>query len=527
LYAAPRIDALVSVASLVSRLATVAIAATALSLHGGSVAMGSQTPTGQPPSLHHPVSTSSLEAQAAFDQGLLAYYAYNVEAAEQQFSKAAQLDPHLAIAYWGIAMSNASNLNVDPTLDRERAAENAVQKARSLESYASDEERDYIEAAALRFSADPKADHSALLVKYRDAMQRVAANYPTDADASVLYGEAALYVAVDYPGQRDALTDQQRVALDARVAALLPYFEGLYARYPTNIGVLHFLIHTADDAQLQQRALQAARQLASFDFAPQESHLTHMPAHIFFKLGLYEEALAAAQRSVALDRADFACCNPMSYAATRFYHAHNVAFLLYALTELGDSQEALSTIEAEDYPPMLMRQLVADRQWARVLQMTYPRGSSSVFPFARGLAYAAQGDAAGATRALGEIPDAPSTSPARVAATQAMRQTLQARIAMLTNDDAGALTLLQQASAAASRVDALTEPEFPAMYYYSPHLALAQLACQLRDTATEKKAYQDELSASPLSPVALAGLARLSGQPSGGQRGATPAQCNG
>ena len=55
--------------------------------------------------LHHPVSTKNADAQAFFDQGLRLIYAFNHDEAARSFQRAADLDPKLAMAYWGIAGS--------------------------------------------------------------------------------------------------------------------------------------------------------------------------------------------------------------------------------------------------------------------------------------------------------------------------------------------------------------------------------------------------------------------------------------
>lgn len=459
-------------------------------------------------SVHHPVTTSSAQAQAAFDTGLLDYYAYSVQAAQAEFYRAADLDHHLAMAYWGIAMSDAPNLNVDPTDDREQQAAEAIDQAKSLERYASPE-RAYIEAAAQRFSDDPKTDRAALLRKYFSAMQRLSEKYPADPDAAALFGEAALYVAVAGYGNIDTMSDAQRAGYASRASALLPYFESIYARYPTHIGVLHFFIHTADFAGRQQAALQAARALAAFDFAPENSHLTHMPGHIFLKLGLYKEAEDVASRSIAMDYADYACCSPTYYSATRYYHDHNMSFLLYALTELGATQDALKAATVDGNDVFLARQLVADRQWKRVLDIPFTKGASATITFARGLAFAEQGDVQSTRQTLREMPVPPADSPSFAAIVEAMKLTLQACIATLMHDDARSLQLLRQASASATRGDTIGASEYPQLYYYSPHLALARVAQQLGDSATARKAYDAELAASPQSPAALAGLAEL------------------
>ena len=53
--------------------------------------------------LHHPVSTHNPEAQKFFDQGLRFIYAFNHDEAARSFQHAAELDPKLAMAYWGVA----------------------------------------------------------------------------------------------------------------------------------------------------------------------------------------------------------------------------------------------------------------------------------------------------------------------------------------------------------------------------------------------------------------------------------------
>jgi len=65
--------------------------------------------------LHHPVSTKNAQAQEFFDQGLRLIYAFNHDEAARSFQKAAELDPKLAIAYWGIAEAVGPNYN-DPAI---------------------------------------------------------------------------------------------------------------------------------------------------------------------------------------------------------------------------------------------------------------------------------------------------------------------------------------------------------------------------------------------------------------------------
>jgi hypothetical protein len=457
--------------------------------------------------IHHAVSTNP-EAQAAFDRGLLDYYAYNPEAAEHEFYTAADLDMHMAMAYWGIALSNAPNLNVPATDDRGDQARYAIRQAKELEGYASVEDRAFIDAASARFDSKSKASDDVLLVSYRDALRRIAIADAGDPDAAALYAEAALYVAVSNPDDEE--TAAQRAARAARVAALLPLFQASLAAFPKHVGLLHFYIHAAQLAGASQTAVAAARQLAAFTLPPEDSHLTHMPGHTFFDVGLYAEALDVGQRSVAMDFADFACCHPGFYSGPRYYHDHNVSFLLYALTQTGHLSEAIAVARREDDPVFIARQLVAARDWQDVLAVpyVYVKGKAATLPFTRGLAYAKLGNATLAERALAEIPKS-SADAYSAALFDAMRLTLEAEIAALKSDDAKALQLLTAASAAAEKAKSLGE-ETPGLYYYSPHMALAHLALRLGKKDVAEAALQAELVASPHSPAALDALARLS-----------------
>ena len=82
--------------------------------------------------LHHPVSTSNPEAQKFFDQGMRLIYAFNHEEAAGSFERAAELDPKMAMAYWGLAEAVGPNYNDPADPDRYKKAHEAIAKAESL-----------------------------------------------------------------------------------------------------------------------------------------------------------------------------------------------------------------------------------------------------------------------------------------------------------------------------------------------------------------------------------------------------------
>src|SRR5689334_13002254 len=146
--------------------------------------------------LHHKVSTTNPEAQKFFDQGLSLVYAFNHEEAALSFRHAAELDPQLAMAYWGIAEAVAPNYNLDIDPEHEQIGYEAIQKAVAIvgqpNAKITPAERAYIDAMAKRYSNDPKADLKKLALDYKMAMGGVNKKFPADLDAATLYAESMM-----------------------------------------------------------------------------------------------------------------------------------------------------------------------------------------------------------------------------------------------------------------------------------------------------------------------------------------------
>src|SRR5215218_306509 len=85
----------------------------------------------------HPVSTKNDEAQKFFNQGLAYMYAFNHAEGINSFKHAAELDPNMAMAYWGIALALGSNYNVTADAHQLTDAFAALQKAVELAPKAS------------------------------------------------------------------------------------------------------------------------------------------------------------------------------------------------------------------------------------------------------------------------------------------------------------------------------------------------------------------------------------------------------
>src|ERR1700751_5231032 len=141
---------------------------------------------------HHPIHTSSKEAQDYFDQGITLVYGFNHEEAARAFERAGQLDPASPMPLWGIAMALGPNYNLDVDAEREKQAFEAIQKAAKLAQHAPQVERDYVNALAARYSGEANPDYKKLARNYADQMQALAKKYPDDLDAATLYAESLM-----------------------------------------------------------------------------------------------------------------------------------------------------------------------------------------------------------------------------------------------------------------------------------------------------------------------------------------------
>ena len=143
-------------------------------------------------SLHHPITTTSEEAQRYFDQGLRLVYAFNHEEAIRSFEVAAQQDPQAAMPYWGIALALGPNINSTMEKKNEHRAIEMVQKARRMADRATPVEQAYIDALVTRYVGRKGAKRKRLDEAYAKAMRLVAQQFPEDADAATLFAEALM-----------------------------------------------------------------------------------------------------------------------------------------------------------------------------------------------------------------------------------------------------------------------------------------------------------------------------------------------
>ena len=258
-------------------------------------------------------------AQAEFTRGLAQLHNFEYDDAAAHFHKAQEIDGAFVMAYWGEAMTK--NHPVWHQQDREAAqrvlkklgatADDRAAKAKT------DRERLYLRAVEILYGGGAKADRDQ---EYETAMEGIHAKYPNDVDAACFY---ALSILGSAQHGRD-------FAIYMRAAAVL---EEVFPSHRTHPGVVHYLIHSYDDAIHAPLGLRAARIYSQI--APDAGHAQHMTSHIFLALGLWDEVIKANetamvvvnQHRAALGKAPWSC-------------GHYDEWLHYAYLQRGRTEDA-------------------------------------------------------------------------------------------------------------------------------------------------------------------------------------------
>jgi tetratricopeptide (TPR) repeat protein len=479
--------------------------------------------------LHHPVSTKNALAQKYFDQGLTLVYAFIHEEAVRSFQRAAELDPNLAMAHWGVALALGPNYNMEMETEQGKKALAAIRHAQALAGGASQAEQDYIAALATRYTDQIDVDPKKPNRDYAQAMKALAAKYPDDPDAATLYADAMMLLR---PWQLWSSDGKPAEGTDEIVATL----ESVLARQPNHIGANHLYIHAVEASPDPAKGLASAKRLAHL--APAAGHLVHMPAHIYDRVGDYDGAVVANAVGAAADRAYVKRYGGEGIYPLMYY-SHNLHFLAHANATRGAYAQASAaanrlvahvTPALKDVPMLegfLPTPLLIDTRfakWNRVLASPQPSSTqpaaTTFWHYARGTALAARGDVAGAqsereklVAAAAKIPDAPwgNNKPADIV--KVATQLLDAHIALAAGDTKSAMSAF---AAAAQSEDSLAYDE-PQPWPLPVRESWGRALLSSGDAVEAERVYRDELAKHAASGRALFGLAaalKAQGKPS-------------
>lgn len=461
---------------------------------------------------HHAVTTSSGEAQAAFDEGLTLLYAFNRLAARHAFERAAAADPRLAMAYWGIGESYGPNVNVPIDDAGEKAGYEAVMRAKALTAGASDVETAYIAALSARYSNAPHPDFASLARAYERAMADLMHRYPDDLDAATLYAESEMDL---HAWQWFSPSGQPAEGTNDIIATL----ESVLARDPMHIGANHYYIHATEESPHPERALLSAQRLSTFSFEPAAAHLVHMPAHTYMRTGYYDLAVSSNVSATEQDRAYLAIV-PDREASS--YYGHDLLFLTAAYQmegNLAGAKQAADMLSGQGaFLPAIFALCRFDR-WHDILGLAAPKQSaeepmrSAIWHYARGLAFAGTGDLASASkerqvladfqRTLG-VPGVVGWYNGSKAILSIALDVLDAKIDVARNKPALAVPLLSRAVHAQDNLMYIEPPD----WYYPVRESLGAAFLLSGDANGAEHAFRDDLVRNPRNGRSLFGLAK-------------------
>ena len=420
--------------------------------------------------INHPVTTNNPEAQKFFNQGLSYVYAFNHAEAVRSFQQAAQLDPNMAMAYWGISLALGSNYNVPADGPALVDAFANLQKAVALAPKVSEQDRAYINALSKRYSADVQADQKKLAVDYKNAMGELSKTYPDDLDAATLYAESIMNLHPWHLWTLDGKPNEGTLEL-------VSVLEGVLRRDPNHSGANHYYIHAVEASTNAERALPSAARLGKI--APNAGHLVHMPSHVYIRTGDYYEAARANVDAIAVDR-DYMTKSGNNGLYPMIYYHHNVHFLAAASAFKGRYADSIKTareLEASVAPhlkamPMLemfrpypLVSLVRFGRWDEILKEPQPdpalKITTSFWHFARGSAYVASKQIPNAEAELTAMRDIDKTMTDEVRlfnnpAAHVLKVgelELEGKIALARGNKKAGLDLLNQAAAAEDATD--------------------------------------------------------------------------
>ena len=311
-----------------------------------------------------------------------------------------------------VLMAKVNDVDKALVKAREQSPATLIQQAVALKKYASEKEKAFIDALAVRYSGEKNPDRNALDRAYTKAMRDLHNRYPADLDATTLYAEAVM----DLRPWNYWTRDMQPYPETKEVLGVL---ESVLASNPNHPGAIHLYIHTVELARPELAEAGADR---LWKLVPGAGHLVHMPSHIFRRVGRYNDASKSNEDAVNADEDYIEQCRAQGVYPLAYY-PHNIHFLWDSATMEGRSQVAIeaarksaSSIPADAWRevPLLHQFLVAPLfaytrfgEWEAILSEPRPPQDSlfwtGVWHYARGMALTATGKLNQANRELDSL----------------------------------------------------------------------------------------------------------------------------
>src|SRR6266511_1165224 len=464
---------------------------------------------------HKAVGTRVPLAQQYFDQGLRLVYGFNHAEAIRSFTRATELDPACAMCWWGIAYAYGPRVTAGMDSASGVRAYEAAQKGLSLGHNASPSKRAYIRAVASRYAPVPSVNRANLDSAYARGMADVARSYPNDLDAAALYAESLMDLrpwnywtpqGKPYPGTEEIVRQLSRVI----------------ARNPEHPGACHYYIHAVETVN-PQLAVPCAERLARL--MPGVGHIVHMPAHIYIRVGRYNDAAASNVHAIHTDETFIQAQNTVTVYSIAYY-PHNIHYLPFASAMAGRSAQAIAAARTlkskvnldvarqvamlQDMVPYYALTLTTFGRWDEVLAEPLPpsdiRMPLAMAYYARGVAYAAKGQLAEARTALDTVKAIDAATPADAPAKTSVSIAAHALMGEIATRSGKFDEGIAHFREALKIEDAGLYFE-PLKWYYPIHESLGAALLMAGQSAEAEAVYREDLKRFPESGWSLFGLA--------------------
>ncbi|HVK88544.1 MAG TPA: hypothetical protein VM513_30710 [Kofleriaceae bacterium] len=306
-------------------------------------------------------------ARTHFTRGLLALHSFWYDEATREFEAAIAADPKMNMAYWGAAMSQIKVLWGE---DDVGVAAKYLGKMPNPDALSPREQAWILALIGILKAPDVRSSRRTFV----QALTQLHTQFPDDESATFL---ALALLSTTRPEDPDTLDVRRRAAELANT---------VYARNPKHPGAAHYMIHAFDTPQLAPQALAMAQAYATI--APAAFHARHMPAHIFSRLGMWQEAIASCR--AAWD-ASVAAATREKLSANH-HDFHSLSWLVEMPFELGRRSEADAALTTYadavraglghqhrmQYATEVASYLRRTGEWARVDELLQPLASPAV-----------------------------------------------------------------------------------------------------------------------------------------------------
>src|SRR5882757_3257701 len=349
--------------------------------------------------VNFPTSCTS-DVQPAIEKGVALLHSFQYQESEQTFADAATKEPKCAMAHWGKALARFHQLWDFPNDKTLKEGRKDIERAQKLHS-ANPREQGFLNAAAAFFQKKSKLTHTERIKAYSDSLERFYAQAPGDAEIGAFY--ALSLVSLSYADEPNMLAHQKKA---------ISILEPLLQQHPDHPGIAHYMIHATDRPEFAAQGLDAARRYAAI--APDSAHALHMPAHIFVRLGLWQDSIASniAANASGAHAAEM-------HLAESHYQTHAMDFLSYSYLQSGQEAKAREVMEhanhvvgatdemkAGDRAYLAARTALELHRWkeAAALPVAASREDwQSTVAWARAIGAARSGDLAGAESDVKEL----------------------------------------------------------------------------------------------------------------------------